>query len=367
MELEFHQLDLGYEHLRLRRPERQRRLLASLASLGQQVPIVVVVVPNQPGRYLVIDGYKRVAALRQLGRDTVQATVWQMNEADALVLDRSMRASEGETALEQGWLLVELGRRFGYSLDELARRFDRSASWVSRRLALVELLPESVQEQVRRGEISAHVAMKFLVPAARVSLEDCRRLADGFAAHRFNTREAEELYAAWRDASPCVRRRVLEEPKLFLKAQREAGGQQTTASAGAELSRDLEMILTIANRAGRRSLRAVPLMDDKELDQARHTLDRALNDLKRLAQRIKKENPDVKQESTDSDSRTACPGSEKAGDCASPPNLPPVGPPGYPIELVRSAQPRPSRESRTLPQPDPGAACGLQRESGPSP
>jgi ParB family chromosome partitioning protein len=42
-------------------------------------------------------------------------------------------------------------QRFGYSLDELARRFDRSVSWVSRRLALVELLPEAIQQRVREG------------------------------------------------------------------------------------------------------------------------------------------------------------------------------------------------------------------------
>jgi ParB family chromosome partitioning protein len=48
-------------------------------------------------------------------------------------LDRSLRLSEHETALEVGWLLAELEQRFGYGLDELARRFDRSVSWVSRR------------------------------------------------------------------------------------------------------------------------------------------------------------------------------------------------------------------------------------------
>lgn len=50
MDLEFHQLDRRYEDLRLRRPERERSLLASLAEQGQQVPIVVV---SQDGSYLV--------------------------------------------------------------------------------------------------------------------------------------------------------------------------------------------------------------------------------------------------------------------------------------------------------------------------
>jgi hypothetical protein len=57
MQLEFHQLELRWEHLRVRHPARQRRLLASLAESGQQAPIVVVAGEDQAGRYIVIDGY----------------------------------------------------------------------------------------------------------------------------------------------------------------------------------------------------------------------------------------------------------------------------------------------------------------------
>jgi ParB family chromosome partitioning protein len=157
------------------------RLLASLADSGQQTPIVVVAA-GPPDRYLVIDGYKRVAALEQLGRDTVEATVWSMSEAESVLLSRSLRFSPQESALEQGWLLAEMEQRFGYGLHELARRFDRSVSWVSRRLGLVELLPEAIQQQVREGKLAAQVAMKYLAPVARVNAEDCTRMrADGRA------------------------------------------------------------------------------------------------------------------------------------------------------------------------------------------
>src|SRR5260370_12039526 len=104
MKLEFHQLDSRHEHLRARNPQRQRQLLASLAASGQQTPIIVVAVPDQPDRYLVIDGYKRIAALQQLGRDTVEAEVWPMNEVQALGLDRSLHLSGPGNALREGWL-----------------------------------------------------------------------------------------------------------------------------------------------------------------------------------------------------------------------------------------------------------------------
>src|SRR5690242_16416198 len=112
MQLEFHQLDRRWEHLRVRHPARQRRLLASLAESGQQMPIVVVATEDQTGRYVVIDGYKRIAALKQLGRDTVEAVVWPMSEAAAVLLDRSLRLAERETALQVGWLLAEMEQRF---------------------------------------------------------------------------------------------------------------------------------------------------------------------------------------------------------------------------------------------------------------
>jgi len=93
MQLEFHQLDRRWEHLRVRQPHRQGRLIASLAESGQQTPIVVVAAADHSGRYVVIDGHKRIAALQQLGRDTVEATVWTMSEAEALLLERSLRFS----------------------------------------------------------------------------------------------------------------------------------------------------------------------------------------------------------------------------------------------------------------------------------
>src|ERR1017187_9086243 len=155
MKLEFHQLDRRWEHPRVRHAARQRRLLASLAESGQQTPIVVVAAEGQADRYVVIDGYKRIVALEQLGRDTVEVVVWPMSEAAAVLLDRSLRLSEHETALEVGWLLAELERRFDYGLDELARRFDRSVSWVSRRLALAEVLPEAIQQHLRSNSANS--------------------------------------------------------------------------------------------------------------------------------------------------------------------------------------------------------------------
>jgi ParB/RepB/Spo0J family partition protein len=368
MQLEFHQLDRRWEHLRVRHPQRQRRLLASLAESGQQTPIVVVAAAGEADRYLVIDGYKRIAALQQLGRDTVEAVVWPMQEADALLLDRSLRVSEQESALEQGWLLQELEQRFGYGLEELARRFDRSVSWVSRRLALVELLPEAIQQQVREGKVSAHVAMKFLVPMARIDLEDCQKMAAILAEHPCNSRQAGQLYTAWRDGTAAIRKRILEAPDLFLKAQRQTE-PKAAAPDVSELFCDLETVVAIINRAHRRLAgAAVAEMEATQCEAVLRQAAHARYQLGRLAERIEKERrAHVESSATDRDSGTAHAGDQPAGDRARAGNLPPDGAQGAAVESRRSAGGAASRESRTLPATHPGALQQLQGESRASP
>jgi ParB family chromosome partitioning protein len=122
MEIEFHQLELRYERLKVIRLEQERRLLSSLAEIGQQIPIVVVKEAAE-GPFVVIDGYKRIRALRRLGRDTIAASCWPGKEAEALITARLMQTAEPGSALEESWLLDELHERFGFSLEELAQSF----------------------------------------------------------------------------------------------------------------------------------------------------------------------------------------------------------------------------------------------------
>jgi len=222
----------------------------------------------------------------QANHDISKAVAWPMSEAAAVLLDRSLRLSEHETALEVGWLLAELGQRFGYGLDELARRFDRSVSWVSRRLALVEVLPEAIQQQVREGKILAQVALKFVVPVAGQSLEDCQRMAAIFAQHHCDTREAGQLYGAWRRGSPAIRKRILDDPELFFKAQRQAQ-EKARAETGAELLRDLETMAAIVNRAHRRLAgAAVTDLDRQQCEAARRQIERIQKQLHRIDEEI---------------------------------------------------------------------------------
>jgi ParB/RepB/Spo0J family partition protein len=373
MQLEFHQLDRRWEHLRVREPQRHRRLLASLAESGQQAPIVVVLAEansTQPvnQRYLVIDGYKRIAALQQLGRDTVEATVWAMREAEALLLDRTLRLSQQETALEQGWLLREMEQRYGYSLADLARRLDRSVSWVSRRLALVELLPEGIQHQVREGTIAAQLAMKYLVPVARVNVEDCERMAAAFAAHHWNTREAGQLYTAWRGGSRVVRARILAAPELFLKTQRQPQAPTAVlppATQAAALERDLEMAVAIVERASRRLAEALPEMNGRQREQVQQQIGHARSQLERMAQRVKEGREETHAEpgTTNSDSGDVPARSEQTRDRAGVETVAAERTQSAALQLHCGPTHPPAGEGRTVPATDSRFIGPVQGES----
>jgi ParB-like chromosome segregation protein Spo0J len=245
VELELHQLELRYEALRKRAPVAERQLLGSLAEIGQQLPIVVV---SEAQRFVVIDGYKRVRALKRLARDTVRASGWQMPELEALLLERRMRCAS-EDAFDQGWLLAELRARFGLSLEELARRFERNKSWVSRRLALVQILPATIQESVRTGTLAAHAAMKYLVPLARANATAATRLAEAITPFKPTSREVGALYAGWLSGTARTRELILATPQVYLQAQ--ATQEPVPPSASERWLNDLGALAGIARRARR--------------------------------------------------------------------------------------------------------------------
>jgi ParB family transcriptional regulator, chromosome partitioning protein len=253
VDLEFHQLDLRYQRLRVRQPARERRLLASIADIGQQTPIVVV---RAHDTAVVVDGYKRIRCLQQLHRDTIDALAWEMSEAEALIFRQRLHTEAAESALEQGWLLRTLSDDHAVSMEQLARRFDRSVSWVSRRLGLVRDLPAAIQDRVQEGRIVAHAAMKYLVPLARANQADCLRLVEAIAARPLSTRQIGRLYQTYLAGTAHVRDLVVTDPFLVLRlddeAQRPTTDLPPTANDVDAFIRDVQMVAAVARRATRR-------------------------------------------------------------------------------------------------------------------
>jgi hypothetical protein len=249
VEIDLHRLDLRHRDLRIVDGDRRRRLIGSLAEIGQQVPVVVI---GDGERFVLIDGYLRVDGLARLQRDTVLATSWSLPEVEALVHHRHLAVAR-RTALEDAWLLGRL-REHGLSMDQLARRLCRSKSWVSHRLGLLDALAAAAQDRVRAGTVPPHGAMRYLVPFARANRAQCERMLAQLGDTRVSDRELAALYSGWKRADRAGKQRIIDDPRLFLKAWAATQGARADEDdAVGSLFKDLTTLAAIAWRASRRA------------------------------------------------------------------------------------------------------------------
>jgi len=251
MLVDLHQLDRKYEGLKVRNRREESRLLASLESDGQRFPIVVVASDSETTPFVIIDGFKRVRVAARLGMDQLECSVWEHSEADALMLMHSLQRPRERSALEDAYLIQVLHEEHGMSQTVIAGRLGRTQSWVSRRLALVKELPEWLQEHIRKGEVSCHVATRYLVPMARTMKEHAKLLATQLAGMDVTTRDVADIYYAWKNGTEEERLTVVTRPDLVLAARRASQPSGDTGDVDAVLQ-DLAMTASLLGRSYRR-------------------------------------------------------------------------------------------------------------------
>jgi hypothetical protein len=172
-------------------------------------------------------------------------------------------------------------------------------------------------------------------------------MASIFARYHCDTREAGQLYTAWRKASPTIRERILDAPDLFFKTQRHAQ-EKAPAGTGAELSRDLQMVAAIVNRAHRRLTGAAAAeLDAEQGNAAPYQIERILKHLRRIDDAIPPEKEQhIEPSAAHHDSGTEHSGSEQMGDRAGDGNLPRGGAQGPALEVHSGAGTHPARLRR---------------------
>jgi ParB family chromosome partitioning protein len=224
-ELDLHRLELRLTATRVAEPQAVQRIAASLERSGQLVPCVVVNDPRSAETneepLVLIDGYRRVAALRRLGRDTVAIECWPCDLPTALISLLTRRQDRAFDLIEQALLLRELLSGQGLSQQELARRCGHDVSWVNRRLQLLHALPDSVLAAVCAGQLSGWAASRILVPLARANTEHAEQLLQALRGQRLSTRELRQWFAHYQTASRATRERMVKHPALLLQALQE--------------------------------------------------------------------------------------------------------------------------------------------------
>jgi ParB-like chromosome segregation protein Spo0J len=248
MELNLSALDERYGRLRAADRRRQAQMLASIEEHGQQNAISVV--SEGEGRFVIIDGHARVGALRRLRRDVVKAIVLDMAPDEALAAAYRECRARGYNAIEEGWLIYELHRIGKWNLGRVAVSMGRSRSWASRRLGLVEALPDIVLEGVRCGKLGAWSAMKHLLPLARANGPACERLAGKAMEASLSSREIGLVCTHLGSSGTQVAGRILEDPAQFLKTLKAAGQRYEYPDLSQAENRALGQLKLIGNVAG---------------------------------------------------------------------------------------------------------------------
>lgn len=218
-EVDLHRLDLRFADARLLEPRAIEALARSIEQSGQLIACIAVPEADS-NRLILVDGYRRVRALRRLGRDTARVECWACDLAQALLTVLAQAGRRPFAAIEEALLVQELVRGQGLSEREVARRSGRDVSWVSRRLELVCGLSEAVLAAVRQGAVSTWAATRVLAPLARANTEHATALLTALAATPLSTRELQTWFRHYLNTPRAARARMVSHPRLFIQSLR---------------------------------------------------------------------------------------------------------------------------------------------------
>jgi len=231
-EVELHRLEMRFAATRVDDRRAVQRLVQSIDVCGQLIACIAVVPtprllePDEQAGVaplVLIDGYRRVAALRKLGRDTARVECWSCTVAEALVQVLARSRSRAFTAVEEALLLRDLVNGHRLSQREAARQCGRDVSWVQRRLQLLGEVPEAVLQAVCREQVGAWSAVRVFVPLARANAEHAQRLLVSLSQPQqaLSTRELNTWFAQYRCSQRGQRERMVEHPRLFIDSVNE--------------------------------------------------------------------------------------------------------------------------------------------------
>ena len=231
-----------YRRYRLPDAAAEAALSRSLSRYGQIAPVVVCLREETPE---ILDGFKRLAAVRTLPRWTeltARLLIADERTAKAAIYGLN-RAGRHTQELEEAWIVFALVREDGLTQVETAELLGRHKSWVCRRLALLERLDEAARDELRLGLLGPTAARSLVqLPAGnQIDVLACTR-REGLTTAEL--RGVVDLIRA--AATPAQVEYVLTKPRQAL-AQSQAGPWRTAdprlSVSGNRVSRQLAALL----------------------------------------------------------------------------------------------------------------------------
>ena len=148
------------------RPEAHRRLVASIRAFGLLEPLVVRPIPDKSGEYQVIAGNRRLAALRQIHRDSkddpkISCEVRDVDDPTAGALSLSENfVREAMHPLDEAEAFAKLAADEAKGAESIASQFGVTERYVRQRMKLAGLA-DVVKTAFREDRIDTGTAEGF--------------------------------------------------------------------------------------------------------------------------------------------------------------------------------------------------------------
>ena len=280
LEIPLSEIGESYGRLRLIHPQADAGIVDSLRHFGQVFPVVVT------ERYELIDGFKRVRALRHLGVERVRAMVLDLgvHALKAAILDLNRRRG-AISDLEEALVVHSLCREDGLSQVEVAVLVGRHKSWVCRRLSLIERLCDEALEHIRLGLIHKSIGRELSrLPRGNQPGALCTILK-----YRFCSRESARLVSLLLERSRWDGETLLNFPIEILSERiprrPPATGWTPPPTAGLLLEKLLDVkrrFSSIAGQYGEEVLRQFTREEWGPIGSTVEGMDKVFHDFKRL-------------------------------------------------------------------------------------
>lgn len=176
-------------------PAALEDLASSIKSQGVLQPILVRPLEAQPGTFELVAGERRLRASKLAGLTEIPALVRALDDRESLaiaLIENLQR--EDLNAMEEAEGYRQLLDQFFVTQEDLARQIGKSRPTLANALRLLQL-PAEVQEDVRRGKLSAGHARALLAVGDPEAAEGLRRR---ILAKNLTVRQAEEEASLWK-------------------------------------------------------------------------------------------------------------------------------------------------------------------------
>lgn len=195
-QIEIIEIDRKYEGHRVRSVSREKILLASIAERGID-EAVFGVKSNESGKYILLDGFKRLRCAIKLGHTQIGFVPIGDSEAEGILHLIRLANAKGLTMLEQAKLVDELNRVFALSVAEISLRLQRSKGWVLARTQMLSEMSPKVMDEIIAGRFPLYSYIYTLRPVRRLtgcaSKNEVENFVNRVSGHGLSTREIELL------------------------------------------------------------------------------------------------------------------------------------------------------------------------------